>query len=1211
MRNTFFYLSIMILCSLSGYSQYWEISSDQWAATDELGRTLPTISEIGTVKGEKVIGMFYWTWHQGDGPAGVEPNNLTKLLAQYDEATVKNMMNDYHHPNWNAISQFHWEEPLFGFYRTTDEWVLRKHAEMLADAGVDVVFFDCTNGAFTWKDSYTKIIEVWGQARLDGVKTPQIAFMLPFSANGNAMSDLVELYTELYKPGLHDNLLFKWEGKPMIMAYPESLVVTPGLNASMKFTATNPFYAINAVCPSWANNIGNLTFKLYRWNNSYSETVNGTVLAEKTFVNFNDNAALQLSFDELEAGDYLWDLSQGTEQVGVWKWVDSTDPATSYFGGTKVTGNYRSAIAYDAVPNFTDLTTGTKQEPISIGLSVDQSLINEIKDYFTFRPAQPSYVGGPSREDHWGWSEVYPQNGYPLNPKNGFEQVCVSVGQNASQHSRGECTSFNGPDTFGRNYTSNADGTGGTWDTSEDGYLKGDNFQQQWNRVFELDPKIAFVTGWNEWIFGRFDNWPGCSGGATVETSFPDSFDKYRSRDIEPAKSWGNKGDVYYLQLVNNVRKFKGMQTQETASVAKTIDISNMDSWAGVTPEYKSYKGNTLHRNHAGHGQNLIYTNTTGRNDLKAAKVARDEAYVYFYVETDNLLSDKSDPNWMRLFIDIDRNRSTGWEGYDFIINRNSPTATALVEKSTDSWIWETAGNAEYTIHEKSIVLKIPYSVLGQSADDQLDFEFKWSDNMQEAGNIMDFYVNGDVAPGGRFNYVYTVDETDDGYRYGISPQKTNQGLKCEIFNGNFNQIPQFNTLKATEVQYISSVEIPETSSTDFALKYSGFIEAPTKNSYTFSLEADSETKLYVGDVLVVTSSKVTGEQSGTIKLMPGKHNFKIEYITGEERSHVLNVQMQSTTINKGIIETSLLSKYNVLPEITLSFISEQNYFSEIDEILRASGLDVDGSVVNIELFDNQNSIATSFDAEYILKSLNPGQYNVSANITDNDGAIGESNTLNFEVKPSYAIPGTINVENFRKGTSLIITDSDDIDGGYNIRSAYGSVDYPIHVPESGQYELTFRVPSSSESIPTTIMIDGEEVNTLDIGNTDNDKNWYDISVDIILDEGVQILGLSFDSRNAIVHKIHISNSTLGLESNSKNAISVRPNPSSGEFLIHTSESVKSIIVCDLIGKIVEQSTGKNDQFVTKIGARINPGLYILKVVTMDGSTEIFKIIKQ
>ena len=28
---------------------------------------------------------------------------------------------------------------------------------------------------------------------------------------------------------------------------------------------------------------------------------------------------------------------------------------------------------------------------------------------------------------------------------------------------------------------------------------------------------------------------------------------------------------------------------------------------------------------------------------------------------------------------------------------------------------------------------------------------------MQDNGNIMDFYVNGDTAPGGRFNYVYTA----------------------------------------------------------------------------------------------------------------------------------------------------------------------------------------------------------------------------------------------------------------------------------------------------------------------------------------------------------------------------------------------------------------------------------------------------------------------
>lgn len=37
----------------------------------------------------------------------------------------------------------------------------------------------------------------------------------------------------------------------------------------------------------------------------------------------------------------------------------------------------------------------------------------------------------------------------------------------------------------------------------------------------------------------------------------------------------------------------------------------------------------------------------------------------------------------------------------------------------------------------------------------EVNIEFKWSDNMQEDGNIMDFWLSGDAAPCGRFNYVY------------------------------------------------------------------------------------------------------------------------------------------------------------------------------------------------------------------------------------------------------------------------------------------------------------------------------------------------------------------------------------------------------------------------------------------------------------------------
>lgn len=112
----------------------------------------------------------------------------------------------------------------------------------------------------------------------------------------------------------------------------------------------------------------------------------------------------------------------------------------------------------------------------------------------------------------------------------------------------------------------------------------------------------------------------------------------------------------------------------------------------------------------------------------------------------------------MQLLIDVDRDKSTGWNGYDFIINRVSPKGRkAVMERNIQGiWMWEKSSECEFRTFGNKLVIKIPRKALGLSSG-SLDFEFKWNDNMQEEGNIMDFYVNGDTAPGGRFNYVYTT----------------------------------------------------------------------------------------------------------------------------------------------------------------------------------------------------------------------------------------------------------------------------------------------------------------------------------------------------------------------------------------------------------------------------------------------------------------------
>ena len=56
----------------------------------------------------------------------------------------------------------------------------------------------------------------------------------------------------------------------------------------------------------------------------------------------------------------------------------------------------------------------------------------------------------------------------------------------------------------------------------------------------EEDPQFMFITGWNEWFAGRFDEF----NGIRQPLMFVDEFDEEHSRDIEPMK--GGHGDNYY-----------------------------------------------------------------------------------------------------------------------------------------------------------------------------------------------------------------------------------------------------------------------------------------------------------------------------------------------------------------------------------------------------------------------------------------------------------------------------------------------------------------------------------------------------------------------------------------------------------------------------------------------------------------------------------------
>ncbi|MBM4044293.1 MAG: hypothetical protein FJ279_04200 [Planctomycetes bacterium] len=186
----------------------WDVCSDTWVATDALGRVLPTHEDVGPPRPGRVVGIFYFLWL---GAHGRQIHDITRILAANPD-----------NPPWGPRHAFHfWGEPLFGYYLSNDEFVIRKHAQMLGDAGVDVLFLDVTN-AFIYEDTCLALCRVLEQVRQSGQPTPQIAFL----THSRGAEVVQKLYDRFYAKGLHSELWFRWKGKPLILAAEEGLSAT-------------------------------------------------------------------------------------------------------------------------------------------------------------------------------------------------------------------------------------------------------------------------------------------------------------------------------------------------------------------------------------------------------------------------------------------------------------------------------------------------------------------------------------------------------------------------------------------------------------------------------------------------------------------------------------------------------------------------------------------------------------------------------------------------------------------------------------------------------------------------------------------------------------------------------------------------------------------------------------------------------------------------
>lgn len=289
-------------------------------------------------------------------------------------------------------------------------------------------------------------------------------------------------------------------------------------------------------------------------------------------------------------------------------------------------------------------------------------------------------------------------------------------------------------------------------------------FQDRWDEALQADPDFIYLNDWNEWTAGKYrigkapgSELPGPTtflGRKDNTFYFVDQYNAEFNRTIQPVK--GQYTDNYYMQMVENIRKYKGVrEIPRNSGLRKSKPDGITDEWKDVKSYYLDTKGDTYHRDHNGYA-GLRYTNDSGRNDIVEAKVTTDRKYMNFYVRTDSTMTPYTDKNWMLLLIDADHDSSTGWYGYDFIVNLEVKSDCKTTLKRYDSKLgqWTDAATIDYAVNGCEMELRVPRKLMGLTGDD-VTFDFKWADNPQSLDTPISLCTDGDTAPNRRFNYRY------------------------------------------------------------------------------------------------------------------------------------------------------------------------------------------------------------------------------------------------------------------------------------------------------------------------------------------------------------------------------------------------------------------------------------------------------------------------
>ena len=192
-----------------------DLYGDTWVGMDDENRLVNYGADDVE---DKLVGIFYQIWHVQTGTT--YPDQILydhhAIYQQGGHAAVKEAYTK------GPVGWGHyWGQPYFGYYLTNDQWVIRKHASMLCDIGVDFIYLDVTNGN-PLTTSYMAIFKEYHAMREEGMDTPDICFFMADNAELNPRV-FEDIWDNIYSTGQYSDLYAMYKGKPLLLGNVEKI----------------------------------------------------------------------------------------------------------------------------------------------------------------------------------------------------------------------------------------------------------------------------------------------------------------------------------------------------------------------------------------------------------------------------------------------------------------------------------------------------------------------------------------------------------------------------------------------------------------------------------------------------------------------------------------------------------------------------------------------------------------------------------------------------------------------------------------------------------------------------------------------------------------------------------------------------------------------------------------------------------------------------